>query len=174
MHIDDGQFSVQGTGGSSQCGGLHLDSLLLSFLLNKLGEKGYGIGTMIENENKDEKEDKNKDKNIKKINDENIKIQGTTTLKNLKNFRNLNSSEIQDPLKSKLLLICRKAKEALSDININEVSVVFPAILVRTDEYVPLKSEDGSWIDGSEGACALVRTSSIILFASPLLSLLFP
>lgn len=47
MHINDGHFTVQATGGSSHCGGMHLDSLILTFLLRKLEESGLGIGLQV-------------------------------------------------------------------------------------------------------------------------------
>ena len=70
-------------------------------------------------------------------------------------IQNLSASQIQDPLRSKLLLVCRKAKELFSDSSTEAVSVIFPAATVRTDEYVPLMrgiEGDGSWISSSEGA----------------------
>ena len=43
MRIEEGCYQVQSTGGSSSCGGLHIDSLLLSLLLHKLELSGKGF-----------------------------------------------------------------------------------------------------------------------------------
>jgi molecular chaperone DnaK (HSP70) len=42
MHIEEGRYRVEGTEGSSSCGGMHIDSLLLSFVLHKMIERGIG------------------------------------------------------------------------------------------------------------------------------------
>ena len=68
--------------------------------------------------------------------------------------RNLKFIELQDPLKSKLLLLCRKAKEQLADPTLESVSFTIPANLFRAAKYVPLKrdiDQDGSWIPHSAG-----------------------
>lgn len=38
---------MQATGGSSHCGGMHLDSLILTFLFKKLEDDGLGIGLQV-------------------------------------------------------------------------------------------------------------------------------
>jgi hypothetical protein len=42
MHIEEGRYRVEGTEGSSSCGGMHIDSLLLSFVLQKMISHGIG------------------------------------------------------------------------------------------------------------------------------------
>lgn len=44
MLIKEGKYEVQASWGSSSCGGMHLDSLLLSCVLRKMRLKGMGIG----------------------------------------------------------------------------------------------------------------------------------
>ena len=43
MRIEEGCYQVQSTGGSSACGGLHIDSLLLSLVMHKLELNGQGF-----------------------------------------------------------------------------------------------------------------------------------
>ena len=43
MRIEEGCYQVQSTGGSSSCGGLHIDSLLLSLVMHKLELIGKGF-----------------------------------------------------------------------------------------------------------------------------------
>ena len=38
---------MQATGGSSHCGGMHLDSLILTFIFKKLEDGGLGIGLQV-------------------------------------------------------------------------------------------------------------------------------
>ena len=47
MLIKEGKYEVQASWGSSACGGMHLDSLLLSCVLRKMKSKGMGIGIKI-------------------------------------------------------------------------------------------------------------------------------
>jgi Hsp70 protein len=42
MHIEEGRYRVEGTEGSSSCGGMHIDSLLQSFVLRKMINQGIG------------------------------------------------------------------------------------------------------------------------------------
>ena len=42
MHIEEGRHRVEGTEGSSSCGGMHIDSLLLSFVMQKMINQGMG------------------------------------------------------------------------------------------------------------------------------------
>jgi Hsp70 protein len=42
MHIEEGRYRVESTEGSSSCGGMHIDSLLQSFVLHKMISQGIG------------------------------------------------------------------------------------------------------------------------------------
>lgn len=195
MLIKEGKYEVQASWGSSTCGGMHLDSLLLSCVLRKMRSKGMGIGskpctvsncdfvinipyllyflfiflsfpsflldkcipffpphytdfifssinfnfniadqlndtTRSVSENKATGENSDKEKNKLGIN-------------GVQELLPLSLKALVGPLKSELLLLCRIAKEKLSDDAVSHVAVRFPAALIRkySGEYVMLRGK---------------------------------